>query len=376
MKDRLVVIRSGNRQIETRTKGGSPPTWTSNTVYQTNIERYRENFTTVNGLGGHVDRRTPTDYSFSKTVTIQGNGTYQALSANQEVIETGCINGSSMTGIEAGMPTASTASATNARNSAIAKLNEATRGTLDLSIDLFEYGQVVRMLRGMTHLVDYVRSFSPKKWSSKWLEYQYGWRPLVGTIYDAAELIVKPPKFGVVKFKARGRDKRDRVDTQPEGTLPGVMNRREWFSSRRHEIQIEMNFSNNTIQRLAQISSLNPASIIWELTPYSFVADWLVDVGGYLRAMETAYLGDLNFLSGYETSGARDVKLLSKNGKSQVSGTTHIYSCAPLITHFSSKSRSTLTSYPRPTRPSVKVDLGSSRMISGAALLREFFNRK
>jgi len=40
---------------------------------------------------------------------------------------------------------------------------------------------------------------------------------------------------------------------------------------------------------VAQLSGLtDPASVLWELTPYSFVADWFIPIGNYLAARSLA----------------------------------------------------------------------------------------
>jgi len=47
------------------------------------------------------------------------------------------------------------------------------------------------------------------------------------------------------------------------------------------------------------IGLVNPAAILWELVPYSFVVDWIVPIGQFLENI-SAGVG-LRFLSGYRT---------------------------------------------------------------------------
>jgi hypothetical protein len=47
---------------------------------------------------------------------------------------------------------------------------------------------------------------------------------------------------------------------------------------------------------LNQLGLLNPLSFAWEITPWSFVVDWLIPIGPVLSAL-TAPVG-LNFISG------------------------------------------------------------------------------
>jgi hypothetical protein len=54
--------------------------------------------------------------------------------------------------------------------------------------------------------------------------------------------------------------------------------------------------ANQTVRRAVALGVANPASIAWELVPYSFVVDWFVPVGNTLEAM-TATAG-LDFVKG------------------------------------------------------------------------------
>jgi hypothetical protein len=36
---------------------------------------------------------------------------------------------------------------------------------------------------------------------------------------------------------------------------------------------------------------MNPAGVLWELQPYSFVADWVVDIGGYIKSLTPILTG-------------------------------------------------------------------------------------
>ena len=46
-------------------------------------------------------------------------------------------------------------------------------------------------------------------------------------------------------------------------------------------------------------TSMNPASIKWELVPYSFVVDWFYDIGSYLRGCETSTIYSSVFKAGW-----------------------------------------------------------------------------
>lgn len=121
---------------------------------------------------------------------------------------------------------------------------------------------------------------------------------------------------------------------------------------------------------LARWTSLNPASIAWELTPYSFVVDWFLDIGGTLRNFETAVLSQGSFHHGYidylmyYDSDQEFVYLGSHGGA--VDGDDIIVSGNLYESDFV---REVLTSYPYPRLPSFNAKLGWQRLLSAAALL-------
>ena len=130
-----------------------------------------------------------------------------------------------------------------------------------------------------------------------------------------------------------------------------------------------------------QLGIDNPLEVVWELIPLSFVADWFIPVGEFLRSL-TATNG-LVFHSGYKAT--RDVRKVEAgffgNGRRNVSGGT-IY--GPLVgqgvmTKFwMNQVRTKLIAFPVPTMPtfndprSVK-DGGLKRATSAIALLQSAF---
>jgi len=120
--------------------------------------------------------------------------------------------------------------------------------------------------------------------SSAWLELQYGWRPLVQDVYDGARFL----------GHYHGSHPVTNVYTvsRQVGGNPGVIQdghlryhgSYELFtdlvvrSSRSYRIEVkEVNYPS-----LAGLQ--DPASVLWELTPYSFVADWFIPIGSFLQA--------------------------------------------------------------------------------------------
>lgn len=122
--------------------------------------------------------------------------------------------------------------------------------------------------------------------------------------------------------------------------------------------------ANSRLNSIANYTSLNPVSIVWELIPYSFVVDWFTNVGGYLRNLESSLLYGSDFAYGYrsdlsvqhETQGAAG----GNNAYSEVAAGDYL-----LVTF----RRSILNASPTPRFPSFNPKLGTTRLLSAASLL-------
>lgn len=265
-------------------------------------------------------------------------------------------------------------------NDALEKFNEVMRGDLDLSIDIAEAGQTAKMFRATDQVLDLTKTFT-RKWgllkapASAWLQYTYGIKPLCQSVYGAAEEIIR---INLNKSKVvKGRAKREmeiesvRVLTPIDGfvNVPVVSGRLK------HSITIGCDVLTQDFD-LARYTSLNPASIAWELMPYSFVVDWFINVGGYLRNLETAMLYASRFRSGY-VSGlvAGDLKL-ERVLTAPYPGETYRFDRLFGDFKVTRLTRQVLSSYPAPNLPSLKAQLGSSRLLSAASLLANFLGRR
>jgi hypothetical protein len=265
-----------------------------------------------------------------------------------------------------------------AYNQALSRMFDSLRGQVDLSIAIAEAGQTVKMFKAVTKAVSYIRSFSPKNWGNKWLEYQYGWKPLLSDIYQSASQI-RSSSNSWMRIQGTGSD-RDEISSDvysPESwPWSGGMTRKSKFNrSTRARFNCTFHLEDTTLQRLGNWTSLNPVSIAWELTPYSFVVDWFYDVGGYLRNLETAMLHNSSFHSGYLTIGQ------AVQGSGTESGAGYngpYYYKIDLAGSYTARKfeRTILQSMPFPRAPSFKAALGSQRLLSAASLLSQFLGRK
>lgn len=267
-------------------------------------------------------------------------------------------------------------------NRALDKLNAQARGDLDLSVDLAELKQTKRMLSAVDQLETYTRLTANKSPRGKafgslkypahlWLTYTYGIRPLLGTIFGAQKEIqgLLRNEMDHLKVTVSSTEKSPRVRLYTYSG--GYTHAMSTLGSFKRSITIGTSLYNQNYD-MTRFTSLNPASVAWELMPYSFVVDWFIDIGGYLRNLETSLLYGNRFSSGYVT----DLQVLNCDimDVRDSSGILTIHTGSAQNT---SITRSVLSNYPVPLLPTFKADLGSSRLLSAASLLAGFLpNRR
>lgn len=119
----------------------------------------------------------------------------------------------------------------------------------------------------------------PAQASSLWLEYWFGWSPLIQDIYGAVETLGSPIPDTPITATSQGRYKVSKIITN---TATNYV---------RRDIDVQVAWK---LQALAQVSNpaafernrlglLNPATIVWELVPFSFMVDWFYPVGTFLE---------------------------------------------------------------------------------------------
>ena len=220
--------------------------------------------------------------------------------------------------------------------------------------------------------------------SDTWLEYSYGWKPLMKDIYDHAQALAELniERQNVVRF-VKGRAK-----TTYKGTVSTEQSLWLWTriqeDKRFAEYGCSFRLQGGSLNTFSQLGIDNPMELAWELIPFSFVADWFLPVGNFLRSL-TATVG-LIFVDGY--SSIRNVFQLEtsfvSSGKTSLSGVS-LY--GPMTGHGSATRtrmdivRSRLSSFPYPVIPEPHMprrgdDYGLSKALSASALLQSLFLRE
>lgn len=262
-------------------------------------------------------------------------------------------------------------------NEALSNFNEKVRGTLDVSVDMAQGAQTAGMFNKAKQVIELTRKFkrraaSPWKWreiastsGSLWLEWQYGWMPLVSSIHGMLEQMGGDNQ-GWVKPIRTGNSRSVKLPPTVNKNIFGLNHL--WTVGGNTDIRTSIC---GKVQLAgispASVSSLNPVSIAWELLPYSFVVDWFYSVGDYIRNVETASLYAPNWMYGHATTSVKTEATLTTRDLQGIYKTFDF----TVGYRYVSVSRQVLDEYPSPRPPHLQIDLGSSQMLNAAALLSQ-----
>jgi hypothetical protein len=213
----------------------------------------------------------------------------------------------------------------------------------------------------------------------KWLELQYGWKPLLSDVYGAASALEKKPK-GDWRVTAS-------VTRKDEGTktfelLPLQNSNFYSFSCKARYLRsvyarIDALPQNEAIISLASLGVTNPLLVGWELVPYSFVVDWFIPIGGWLESLDA--------LLGYGTSSYSSTLLsratwtetgISGSGPSTLGGKWITDNRFKGRKRLVSVKRTVSSSVPLPSLPRFKDPRSLGHMANGLALLATAFGRR
>jgi len=123
-----------------------------------------------------------------------------------------------------------------------------------------------------------------KKIADKYLEYIYGFKPLMSDIHGVISLMKKSgakPLFIVGKGSSQ-----QSAQCNPKTFSPGLTTVRVTEDATvRFKIWSRIDPNHAGLRALNQLGLLNPISLTWELVPWSFVVDWFVPIGSVLQAL-------------------------------------------------------------------------------------------
>lgn len=129
------------------------------------------------------------------------------------------------------------------------------------------------------------RTPASKRIANHWLEYVFGWVPLLDDVKGAAELLAARAVSDVPKGSITGQGRALMTYASNNGTIAQNLLYR---TKVRYVCHVDL--EDEAKMLLSQTGISNPLLLAWELVPYSFVVDWFLPVGNYLESL-TAFDG-------------------------------------------------------------------------------------
>jgi len=149
----------------------------------------------------------------------------------------------------------------------------------------------IKRTREESHVSDFL--------SDTWLEYSYGWKPMLQDAYGIAEATASVfNEYSNVVRTATGRSKtsyRNHAKDRPSGNQ--VIYEAQVHDEIWMKMEVRYRIPTEHMNPGVAFGLMNPLEVAWELVPFSFVADWFLPVGDAIRGL-TAYNG-LEFAGGW-----------------------------------------------------------------------------
>jgi len=236
-------------------------------------------------------------------------------------------------------------------------------------------------------------AYAAKVLGKAWLEHRYGWMPLVYSIQDALDgMSDHVDSFYQTLSSRAGIYDEDSIAVDDRGSfngLPNYLGTVHWQSTTTHhsssehrcQLTVRLKPASNPFDAY---SSFDPAMVAWELVPFSWMVDWMVDISGWLTSIETALLLSSRFHDGYRTFTSRMVEfrsyrlteeVRSRAGLPYASGldSLMVEQLAPAVIG-KTKNRQPLATVPFPAMPAMKLKLNAKRVTDLAALAAGSFD--
>lgn len=360
------------------------------------------------------DRRSPNPWGYVKQEVEYVHGTYTRTNTAGKRVQVGVI-----ADVSGSVGYDTTRDRQLAYNRALESLLKKISSDLNLAVSAVESGQTVRMLNlvGMytryvadmkrswkRELADKMRKFrsrrsvkrAMKNWqrgvklrNPRWyqprpidnglvqtassmaangyLAFTYGLSPLISDIRGIAENIVGWSRE-IAIAEGTGTSSyslNQRSVVALDGRNHVGNSKRTGFVGCKLKVRAIAKFD----QDFSKWSSMNPLAVGYELLPYSFVFDWVLDLGGYMANLEKSLVFASDFRDGYasflEVGRVRTVYRtdITNNGKFSLR--------AQGYEEVISFNRDVLVSFPKPTFPRIEPDLGARRLLSAASLLMQ-----
>lgn len=119
-----------------------------------------------------------------------------------------------------------------------------------------------------------------KTFSDAWLEFTFGWSPLIQDIGTSVEILQR-------EFPA------DRIRSSAVGMASVVKGGSSSSENALAKVKVVysggLKVTNPNLFLANQLGFVNPAAVLWDAVPFSFVVDWFIPVGKFLNSMSNDF---------------------------------------------------------------------------------------
>lgn len=203
-----------------------------------------------------------------------------------------------------------------------------------------------------------------KALADDWLALQFGWKPLLDDVYGAAEQLAK-----IYQRPVRSRISRSRTWNGAEVTSHpswGIISEVRKTASVTVKYVYVFSVSSQIVTDLSSVGITNPATVLWDKLPWSFVIDWFVPVGTFIDALD-ASLG-LSFEKGCKTVFQKSRSISDGRGSASWGGWSYRGSMKSTNTLVEC-SRTPLSAFPSPSVPVFSPRFSNSKAVTLSALI-------
>lgn len=249
-----------------------------------------------------------------------------------------------------------------------------------LNSAVFTLGKAARLIfqRKFRQAARLLKTQVPRKQPGNWLAWRYGWTPFLSDIHNSVSLlqdIGKDPNNWIVTVKGIHREPYELIN-YVNGSIDGTSTTSHfrWFREESGQrgafVRLDYIPDDYILMALSSLGLTNPMALGYEMTRLSFVVDWLVPIGDWLKTLDAA-LG-YQFLSGSVTERI-EAKVRGRSDPVDnanfmaLSGTSFQGSMRRLYLK-----RVPYTSSPLPYPPRLRNGLNLSRFADGISLLTQF----
>jgi len=158
---------------------------------------------------------------------------------------------------------------------------------LDLSIRAAKLLLNLKKLRFSQAVKEFLPS-SKKGISNDFLAYSYGVRPLLGDIAGLGTTLAEyVTRHSPVKVNghAKATFSSEVEHNSYRGSVLFSAGKVITTSEVRVKYGVAFRVSDSLLRAAAKLGFTNPANVIWELVPFSFVVDWLLPIGDFLKGL-------------------------------------------------------------------------------------------